>query len=214
MLFDRLNKAIEKVNPSYEEDSFIDVCSDPSEYGLDGASEKVEENTCPVDIDPEDPSIYNSISNHNDEVLEKRWQDRHSKQDSEVIKIHCPLVKEEHVQEGDHVFTKQTYVGDTASLIDAKNPEGKSRLTLTEEGEARKWNCNSTKDSSFSEPTCTSNVSHFLETYVDSGDAVQVLRYDLMKLLADVQWLKESGNQNEQFALDWVDAINELSCSF
>ena len=204
MLFDRLNKAIEKVNPSYEEDSFIDVCSDPSEYGLDGASEKVEENTCPVDIDPEDPSIYNSISNHNDEVLEKRWQDRHSKQDSEVIKIPCPLVKEEHVQEGDHVYTKRTCLGELDPAADSSTEEKWKKY----QGETL------TKAPTFSEPTCTSNVSHFLETYVDSGDAVQVLRYDLMKLLADVQWLKESGNQNEQFALDWVDAINELSCSF
>ncbi len=204
MLFDRLNKAIEKVNPSYEEDSFIDVCSDPSEYGLDGASEKVEENTCPVDIDPEDPSIYNSISNHNDEVLEKRWQDRHSKQDSEVIKIPCPLVKEEHVQEGDHVYTKRTCLGELDPATDSSTEEKRKKYqgdTITDAP-------------TFSEPTCTSNVSHFLETYVDSGDTVQVLRYDLMKLLADVQWLKESGNQNEQFALDWVDAINELSCSF
>lgn len=205
MLFDRLSKAIEKVNPSYEEDSFVDVCTDPSEYGLDGAPKKVKENTCPVGADPEDPSIYNSISTHNDEVIEKRCQ---NKPNPEVIHIPTYDVKEEHVQEGDHVYTKRTCLGEL-------NPESKETST---EDIVEKWKKYQgeimTEAPTFSEPTCTSNITHFLETYVDSSDAVQVLRYDLMKLIADAQWIKESGNQNEQFALDWVDAINELSCSF
>ncbi len=201
MLFDRLNKAIEKVNPSYEEDSFIDVCSDPSEYGLDGSPKKVKEDACAVGVDPEDPSIYNSVSTHNDEVIEKRGQ---NKLNTEVIHIPTYDVKEEHVQEGDHVYTKRTCFGELDPVADSSTEE-----------KWKKYQGDTITDApTFSEPTCTSNVSHFLETYVDSGDTVQVLRYDLMKLLADVQWLKESGNQNEQFALDWVDAINELSCSF
>lgn len=198
MLFDRLNKAIEKVNPSYEEDSFIDVCTDPSEYGLDGAPKKVKEDACAVGVDPEDPSIYNSVSTHNDEVIEKRGQ---NKLNTEVIHIPTYDVKEEHVQEGDHVYTKRTELDPAADSSTGEKWEKYQGDTMTEAP-------------TFSEPTCTSNVSHFLETYVDSSDAVQVLRYDLMKLLADAQWIKESGNQNEQFALDWVDAINELSCSF
>lgn len=56
-----------------------------------------------------------------------------------------------------------------------------------------------------------SNVDFFLEKYVDGNDIIQVLRKDLMSILSDVQWIIESGNQNEQFALDFADALNELS---
>jgi hypothetical protein len=34
-----------------------------------------------------------------------------------------------------------------------------------------------------------------------------------MKVLSDMHWIKESGNENEQFALAWADALNEISVS-
>lgn len=59
-----------------------------------------------------------------------------------------------------------------------------------------------------------SNIADFLEKYAEGNDAIQVLRCDLMKILSDVQWIKESGNENEQFSLDFLDALNEISVSF
>ena len=58
-----------------------------------------------------------------------------------------------------------------------------------------------------------SNVDLFLEKYANGNDIIQVLRTDLMKVLSDVQWIKESKNQHEQWALDFADALNEISVS-
>lgn len=58
-----------------------------------------------------------------------------------------------------------------------------------------------------------SNVTKFLEKYSDGNDVMQILRKDLMALLSDMQWIIESNNVNEQWALDFADAINEISVS-
>ena len=58
-----------------------------------------------------------------------------------------------------------------------------------------------------------SNVAKFLEKYADGNDVLQVLRKDLMALLSDMQWIIESDNINEQWALDFADALNEISTS-
>ena len=58
-----------------------------------------------------------------------------------------------------------------------------------------------------------SNVTKFLEKYADGNDVLQVLRKDLMALLSDMQWIIESDNINEQWALDFADALNEISTS-
>lgn len=58
-----------------------------------------------------------------------------------------------------------------------------------------------------------SNVMDFLEKYSDGNDCIQILRKDLMSIISDIQWIKESGNENEQFSLDFVDALNTLSVS-
>lgn len=69
----------------------------------------------------------------------------------------------------------------------------------------------------FSEPSTTenkSNVKYFLEKYSEGDVGIQALRYDLAKLVSDVNWIKESGYQNEQFCLDFMDALNEISVTF
>lgn len=58
-----------------------------------------------------------------------------------------------------------------------------------------------------------SYVSDFLEKYAEGSDPIQILRKDLMSITSDVQWIKESKQQNEQWALDFADALNELSVS-
>lgn len=58
-----------------------------------------------------------------------------------------------------------------------------------------------------------SNVTDFLEKYSDGNDCIQILRKDLMSIMSDIQWIKESGYENEQFSLDFVDALNALSVS-
>lgn len=58
-----------------------------------------------------------------------------------------------------------------------------------------------------------SHVTDFLEKYSEGNDIIQVLRKDLMSVLSDMQWINESRNQNEQWALDFADALNEISTS-
>lgn len=58
-----------------------------------------------------------------------------------------------------------------------------------------------------------SNVYSFLEKYAEGNDAIQILRRDLMSVTSDMHWIKESNNQHEQWALDFADALNELSVS-
>ena len=55
------------------------------------------------------------------------------------------------------------------------------------------------------------HIDYFLEKYAEGNDAIQILRKDLMSILSDIQWIIESNNQNEQFALDFADALNEAS---
>lgn len=56
-----------------------------------------------------------------------------------------------------------------------------------------------------------SHVAKFLENYAEGNDIIQVLRKDLMSVLSDMQWIVESNNSNEQWALDFADALNEIS---
>ena len=56
-----------------------------------------------------------------------------------------------------------------------------------------------------------SHVAKFLENYAEGNDIIQVLRKDLMSVLSDMQWIVESNNNNEQWALDFADALNEIS---
>ena len=56
-----------------------------------------------------------------------------------------------------------------------------------------------------------SHIAKFLENYAESNDIIQVLRKDLMSVLSDMQWIVESNNSNEQWALDFADALNEIS---
>lgn len=58
-----------------------------------------------------------------------------------------------------------------------------------------------------------SNVYSFLEKYAEGNDAIQILRRDLMSVTSDMHWIRESKNQHEQWALDFADALNELSVS-
>lgn len=58
-----------------------------------------------------------------------------------------------------------------------------------------------------------SKVDKFLEKYADGNDIIQILRKDIMSILSDMQWIKESNNQHEQWAMDFADAINEISVS-
>lgn len=58
-----------------------------------------------------------------------------------------------------------------------------------------------------------SQCTNFLEKYADSDDILQVLRRDLMTIMSDIYWIKESKSEHEQWALDYADALNELSIS-
>ena len=55
------------------------------------------------------------------------------------------------------------------------------------------------------------HVQHFLDTYQEGDTIIQILRKDLISLLSDIHWIKESGNEHEQFSLDFADALNEIS---
>lgn len=57
----------------------------------------------------------------------------------------------------------------------------------------------------------TGHVQHFLDTYQEGDDIIQILRKDLISLLSDIHWIKETGNEHEQFSLDFADALNEIS---
>jgi vesicle coat complex subunit len=77
-----------------------------------------------------------------------------------------------------------------------------------------------TKTPEYSDTTSTENIKNlcdteeFLEKYKDGNEAIQVLRHDLMKVCSDINWIIESGNQNEQFAIDFADALNAMSIKF
>lgn len=77
-----------------------------------------------------------------------------------------------------------------------------------------------TKTPEYSDTTSTENIKNlcnaeeFLEKYKDGSEAIQVLRHDLMKVCSDINWIIESGNQNEQFAIDFADALNAMSIKF
>lgn len=187
LLFDKLKQAKKNLNLEDVED----ICSDPTEYGLTGSTEEPKDIACPVDIDPEDPSIFESEPEENSTItLDKK----------EIESMLKPLI---------NASTK-------FPVIDLTDPE--------------KDNATTTIAPVFSKPTYTalpepstttttedisgkteSHITHFLEKYVEGDDTIQVLRYDLMKILSDMHWIKESGNENEQFALDFADALNEIS---
>lgn len=77
-----------------------------------------------------------------------------------------------------------------------------------------------TETPEYSDTISTENIKNlcdteeFLEKYKDGNEAIQVLRHDLMKVCSDINWIIESGNQNEQFAIDFADALNAMSIKF
>lgn len=188
LLFDKLKQAKKNLNL----EDIEDVCSDPTEYGLTGSTEEPKDIVCPVDIDPEDPSIFESESEEDSTItLDKK----------EIENILKPLIcasaklpvidltdpeKDNATTTIAPIFSKPTYTA---------LPEPSTITTTTEDISGK------TK----------SNVTHFLEKYAEGDDTIQVLRYDLMKILSDMHWIKESSNENEQFALDFADALNEIS---
>lgn len=209
LLIDKLKQAKKNLNIQLEETEDIDwedgssmeVCSDPSEYGLTGTTEELKDSGFQVDLDPDDSSIFDSVSNHDNEVLTKNWEENNKVWGDKMEEVIIPtyLVDEKHVQENGKVYTKYTNITSTPTF---------SESTQTEAPKYSK--SSSTEDTS---GNTESNVSIFLEKYAEGNDAIQVLRYDLMKVLSDMHWIKESGNENEQFALAWADALNEISVS-
>lgn len=188
LLFDKLKQAKKNLNL----EDIEDVCSDPTEYGLTGSTEEPKDIVCPVDIDPEDPSIFESEPEEESTItLSKK----------EVVDMLKPLIqasaglpvvdltdpeKDNATTTVAPIFSKPTYTA---------LPEPSNTTTTTEDISGK----------------TESHVTHFLEKYVEGDDTIQVLRYDLMKILSDMHWIKESNNENEQFALDFADALNEIS---
>jgi hypothetical protein len=188
LLFDKLKQAKKNLNLEDAED----VCSDPTEYGLTGSTEEPKDIVCPVDIDSEDPSIFESEPEEASTItLDKK----------EIENILKPLInassklpvidltdpeKDNATTTVAPIFSKPTYTA---------LPEPSTTTTTTEDISGK----------------TESHITHFLEKYVEGDDTIQVLRYDLMKILSDMHWIKESGNENEQFALDFADALNEIS---
>lgn len=188
LLFDKLKQAKKNLNL----EDIEDVCSDPTEYGLTGSTEEPKDIVCPVDIDPEDPSIFESEPEEDSTItLDKK----------EIENILKPLIcasaklpvidltdpeKDNATTTIAPIFSKPTYTA---------LPEPSNATTTTEDISGK----------------TESHVTHFLEKYVEGDDTIQVLRYDLMKILSDMHWIKESNNENEQFALDFADALNEIS---
>lgn len=188
LLFDKLKQAKKNLNL----EDIEDVCSDPTEYGLTGSTEEPKDIVCPVDIDPEDPSIFES------ELEEDSTITLDEKEIENILKpLICASAKLPVIDltdpEKDNatttiapIFSKPTYTA---------LPEPSNATTTTEDISGK----------------TESHVTHFLEKYVEGDDTIQVLRYDLMKILSDMHWIKESNNENEQFALDFADALNEIS---
>lgn len=188
LLFDKLKQAKKNLNL----EDIEDVCSDPTEYGLTGSTEEPKDIVCPVGIDPEDPSIFESEPEEDSTItLDKK----------EIENILKPLIcasaklpvidltdpeKDNATTTIAPIFSKPTYTA---------LPEPSNATTTTEDISGK----------------TESHVTHFLEKYVEGDDTIQVLRYDLMKILSDMHWIKESNNENEQFALDFADALNEIS---
>lgn len=190
LLFDKLKQA--KKNLNLEDDCVMeDVCSDPSEYGLTGSTEEPKDIVCPVDIDPEDPSIFESEPDEDSVILDKKEIENmlkpliNASTKLPVIDLTDPE-KDNATTTVAPIFSKPTYTA---------LPEPSTTTTTTEDISGK----------------TESHITHFLEKYVEGDDTIQVLRYDLMKVLSDMHWIKESGNENEQFALDFADALNEIS---
>lgn len=188
LLFDKLKQAKKNLNL----EDIEDVCSDPTEYGLTGSTEEPKDIVCPVDIDPEDPSIFESEPGEDSTI---------TLDEKEIENILKPLIcasaklpvidltdpeKDNATTTIAPIFSKPTYTA---------LPEPSNATTTTEDISGK----------------TESHVTHFLEKYVEGDDTIQVLRYDLMKILSDMHWIKESNNENEQFALDFADALNEIS---
>lgn len=58
------------------------------------------------------------------------------------------------------------------------------------------------------------SVSAFFTKYGKGNAIMQVLCKDLAAISSDIQWIIESEHQNEQFAIDFEDALNSLSVKF
>jgi hypothetical protein len=57
-------------------------------------------------------------------------------------------------------------------------------------------------------------VKDFFKKY-SKGDAImQVLCKDLAAIASDIEWIVETGKTNEQFSLDFADAVNSLSVKY
>ena len=209
LLIDKLKQAKKNLNVKlestedidWEDGSSMEVCSDPSEYGLTGTAEELKDSGFQIDLDPDDSSIFDSVSDHDNEVLTKNWEKNNKVWGDKMEEVIIPtyLANEEHVQENGKIYTKYTDITPAPTFsksIQTETPKYSKSI--------------STEDTS---GNTESNVSIFLEKYAEGNDAIQVLRYDLMKVLSDMHWIKESGNENEQFALAWADALNEISVS-
>lgn len=83
--------------------------------------------------------------------------------------------------------------------------ESMDRVQEFESKVERPWEDTSGKTKSF--------VNDFLENYAEGNDLIQELRKDLMKIMSDFYWIKEGHHEHEPFALDFADALNELSVS-
>lgn len=214
------------------------------------------EEICPVDIDPDDPSIcdanYDPPKHEDMESIDPNFGKAINLKEDWIkyLKEH-PDTCEIYISDDLPEDTKrvQNILKDWVTLSDPETSIGTTseKSPVNEEGpsteedaedlhELEKANVTTTTAPVFSNPTCTetpeftavtttedtpefkketitekSFVDDFLEKYVNGNDVIQVLRYDLMKLLSDVQWIKESGRENEQYSLDFADAINEIS---
>lgn len=65
-------------------------------------------------------------------------------------------------------------------------------------------------------PECKfENVYNFLEKYANiKNEDVQAMRNDLILILSDVQYIRKYDLKNTQWAMDFADALNELSVAF
>lgn len=83
--------------------------------------------------------------------------------------------------------------------------ESMDRVHEFENSRIRPWEDTSGNTKSF--------VMDFLQNYAEGDDIIQELRKDIMKIMSDLYWIREGKHENESFAIDFADALNELSIS-
>lgn len=181
-----------------EYEGTLEIQADPEKYGL--SEPEAPKPECLIGIDPDE--VVNSALDHSSVYSPKDIEDYElTVINSDGLSINNGYTPREELK-----------------VVDLTDPE-KDNPTTTIAPVFSKPTC--TKALEFTTVTTTedtsgkteSNVAHFLEKYAEGNDAIQVLRYDLMKILSDMHWIKESGNENEQFSLDFADALNEISVS-